>query len=255
MDLTAAVRKQFGAAARHYVTSSVHSGGPDLDALVAAAASRPGMRLLDVGCGTGHTTLALAAGGGAVTGLDLTEEMLAMAREEAARRGIAADFRLGRAEELPFPDASFDVVTSRVCAHHYRDAALSVREAYRVLRPGGVHLVIDTVASENPLVDTYLNAIELVRDPSHVRDYRVSEWLAMFAAAGFEGSHAGDFGYALDFDDWTRRMLTPPVATQLLRHLLDGAPEEVRQALEVKPGGHDFRIPAALLRAVRPTRS
>jgi SAM-dependent methyltransferase len=253
MDLTEAVRKQFGAAASNYVKSGVHSGGPDLDALVAAAASRPGMQLLDVGCGTGHTTLALAAGGGAVTGLDLTEEMLAKAREEASRRRLAVEFRLGRAEDLPFPDASFDVVTSRVCAHHYRDAALSVREAFRVLRPGGVHLVVDTVAPESPLVDTYLNAIELVRDPSHVRDYRVSEWLAMFGAAGFEASLVGEFGYALDFDDWTRRMHTPPVATDLLRHLLDGAPEEVRSALDVKAGGHDFRVPAALLRGLRPT--
>ena len=253
MDLTAAVRKQFGAAARQYVTSAVHSGGPDLDALVAAAAPRSGMRLLDVGCGTGHTTLALAAAGGTVTGLDLTEEMLEMAREEAARRGLAAAFELGRAEELPFPDASFDVVTSRVCAHHYRDAALSVREAFRVLRPGGVHLVVDTVAPESPLVDTFLNAIELVRDPSHVRDYRISEWTGMFAAAGFEVSVAGEFGYALDFDDWTRRMHTPPVATDLLRHLLGVAPEEVRTALAVKSGSCDFRIPAALLRGVRPS--
>jgi SAM-dependent methyltransferase len=252
MDLTAAVRKQFGAAARQYVTSGVHSGGPDLDALVAAAGPRPGMRLLDVGCGTGHTTLALAARGGTVTGLDLTEEMLAMAREESARRGLAVAFELGRAEELPFPDESFDVVTSRVCAHHYRDAALSVREAFRVLRPGGIHLMLDTVAPENPLVDTFLNAIELVRDPSHVRDYRVSEWTEMLAAAGFEVSLAGEFGYTLDFDDWTRRMHTPAVATDLLRHLLGIAPEEVRSALSVVPGGYDFRIPAALLRGVRP---
>jgi ubiquinone/menaquinone biosynthesis C-methylase UbiE len=252
MDLTAAVRKQFTAAARHYVTSNVHRGGPDLDALVAAAGSRPGMRLLDVGCGTGHTTIALAAGGGEVIGLDLTEEMLAHAREEAERRGVDVRFEFGRAEELPFPDASLDVVTSRVCAHHYRDAALSVREAFRVLRPGGLHLVIDTVVPESPLVDTFLNAIELVRDPSHVRNYRRSEWKAMFADAGFDVSVAGEFGYDLDFEDWTRRMHTPPVATDLLRHLLGGAPEEVRTALSIVPGGYDFRIPAALVRGVRP---
>jgi SAM-dependent methyltransferase len=251
MDLTAAVRKQFGAAARNYATSGVHSQGPDLEALVAAAAPAPGMRILDVGCGTGHTTMALAARGAAVTGLDLTEEMLAVAREEASRRGIAVGFELGLAEELPFPDASFDAVTSRVCAHHYRDAAASVREARRVLRSGGVHLVLDTVAPEPPLVDTYLNTLELVRDPSHVRDYRISEWRAMFADAGLAMEVVGEFGYALDFEDWTGRMKTPPVAKDLLRHLIDVAPEEVRAAFRVAPGSHDFWIPAALLRGVR----
>jgi len=251
MDLTAAVRRQFGAAARNYATSGVHSQGPDLEALVAAASPRPGMRILDVGCGTGHTTMALAAGGAEVTGLDLTEEMLAVAREAAAGRDLTVRFELGWAEELPFPDASFDAVTSRVCAHHYRDAAASVREARRVLRPGGVHLLVDTVAPESPLVDTFLNALEVVRDPSHVRDYRISEWRAMFADAGLQMEVVGHFGYALDFEDWTARMKTPPVAKDLLRHLLDVAPEEVRTAFRVAPGRHDFWIPAALLRGVR----
>jgi SAM-dependent methyltransferase len=247
MDLTAAVRRQFGAAARNYATSGVHSRGPDLEALVAAAAPCPGRRILDVGCGTGHTTLALAARGAEVAGLDMTEEMLALAREEASRQGLAVRFELGFAEDLPFPDGSFDVVTSRVCAHHYRDAARSVREAARVLEPGGVHLLLDTVAPESPLVDTFLNAIEVVRDPSHVRDYRISEWRAMFADAGLAFAVLTECGYALDFADWTARMKTPAVAVDLLRHLLDVAPEEVRDAFRMTRGSHDFRIPAALM--------
>src|SRR4051794_33183024 len=86
---------------------------PVADHVVRLAGIRAGERVLDVACGTGNTTLAARARGAVVTGLDLTPELLAVARERAAAEGhLDIDWQHGDAESLPFADGSFDVVVS-----------------------------------------------------------------------------------------------------------------------------------------------
>jgi ubiquinone/menaquinone biosynthesis C-methylase UbiE len=149
MDQAGSIRRQFGENARRYAESSYHTQSPDLAALLALAAPRGDERVLDVGTGTGHTALAFAARVAEVVGLDLTEAMLAEARRLAAAQGAAnARFVLGDAMALDFPDRSFDLVTCRVCAHHFADPGRAVAEAARVLRPGGRLLVVDFAPHE-----------------------------------------------------------------------------------------------------------
>ncbi|MDN8820283.1 class I SAM-dependent methyltransferase, partial [Staphylococcus aureus] len=76
----------------------------------------------------------------------------------------------GAAESLPFADASFDYVFSRYSAHHWSDLGLALREVRRVLKPGGVAAFIDVMSPGSPLLDTYLQAVEVLRDTSHVRN-------------------------------------------------------------------------------------
>jgi SAM-dependent methyltransferase len=250
--LDESIQRQFTAAVAAYVVSPVHAGGPDLDALLAQAGDVAGRRVLDVGSGVGATGLALAARGAAVVALDLTPAMLEAARAQAAARGLVNfETRLGDAATLPFPDASFDIVSCRVCAHHFGRARAAVGEMARVLRPGGQLLLIDSISPEDPAQDTFLNAIELLRDPSHVRNYRVSEWLAWFGEVGLAGSHVRTFPTFLDFENWTARMNTPEHEREQLRRLMNAAPAEVRAAFEVAPN-HDWKIPLALLRAKKP---
>lgn len=94
-----------------------------------------GMRVLDVACGTGVMACAAAArvGSGAVTGLDPSDDMLAVARRKSAR----VDWKSGRAEAIPFPDASFDRVASQFGFMFFEDKVRALREMMRVLRPGG----------------------------------------------------------------------------------------------------------------------
>lgn len=111
-----------------------------------AAGVRPGERVLDVGCGTGALTLAVAARvgpDGSVVGLDANPEMLAVAR----RKRSAVEWLEGRAEALPLPDASFDAVVSQFALMFFEDRAGALREAMRVLRPDGrlAVAVCDTV--------------------------------------------------------------------------------------------------------------
>ncbi len=253
LDLGESIRQQFGAAASNYAASGVHSGGPNLDAMLERAGLRGDERVLDVGCGAGHTALAFARHAREVVALDMTQEMLDEAKRLAAQRGLAnLGFELGDAARLPFPDDSFDVVTSRFCAHHYADPSRATREAARVLKSGGRYLLVDTIALEDGVQDTYLNAIEVLRDPSHVRDYSASQWLGMFADAGFEAQLFAQWKLRLEFEPWLQRIGTPRTLAEGIRSLLDAAPREVREALELSEAtGCDFTIPVGLVEGLR----
>jgi ubiquinone/menaquinone biosynthesis C-methylase UbiE len=179
--------------------------------------------------------------------------MLDQSARLAAQRGLAnVSFVHGVAEALPFPDASFDVVTSRLCAHHYADPARATREASRVLRPGGRYLQVDSVALEEPVQDTYFNALEVLRDPSHVRNARVSQWLATFAAADLAPTLVTQWKLRIEFEPWLARIGTARSLAEGIRSLMDAAPREVREALELSDAtGYDFTMPIALIEGVR----
>ena len=179
MELETLIQEKFGAAAARYAASDYHGGGTDLAAMLAAAEPSGQERVLDVGSGAGHTALAFAPRVREVVGLDLTQPMLDEAAALAVQRGIRnVRFERGDAMAMPFPDACFDLVTCRQCAHHFERPESALREVARVLRPGGCLVVVDSVAPDDPAQDTFLNAIELLRDPSHVRDHPVASWLA-----------------------------------------------------------------------------
>src|SRR4051812_18964995 len=102
---------------------------------------RPGMRLLDVGCGPGSITRGLAErlAPGQVIGIDTAEAVLRSAREDAAARGLTnLEYRQGSVYELPFEDGSFDAVYAHQVLQHLREPARAVGEMLRVLRPGGL---------------------------------------------------------------------------------------------------------------------
>jgi SAM-dependent methyltransferase len=253
MDQTQSIQDRFGAAAAAYAVSAVHRAGPDLDAMLAAGVATGRERVLDVGCGAGHTALAFAERVASVVALDLTPAMLAQARRLAAERGLAnVRFEQGNAAHLPFPDASFDVVTSRLAAHHVADPAAMVNEVARVLARGGIFLLSDTIAPEDSARDTFLNAFELLRDPSHVRDHRISEWCAMFRAAGLAPTCLGRFDIHQEFEPWVARIGTSPDAVVGLRALCDAAPDEVRGHYGIRGrGDYAFRLDSAVLRGAR----
>jgi ubiquinone/menaquinone biosynthesis C-methylase UbiE len=145
------VREQFGATAEDYVASRTHAAGDDLAQLVAWAEGGPAKRALDVATGGGHTALALAPHYGRVVASDLTPRMLATARAFIrARGGANVAPACADAEALPFRDAAFDAVTCRIAPHHFGDPARFVREAARVLRPGGLFLLEDSVVPDDP---------------------------------------------------------------------------------------------------------
>src|SRR5439155_23006050 len=111
---------------------------PTAARLVRAAGVRAGDRVLDVGCGTGVAALTARRRGAQVIGLDLTPELLARAKENAEAGGFAdVAWKEGDAEDLPFDDASFDVVVSQFGHMFAPRADVATKEMLRVLKPGG----------------------------------------------------------------------------------------------------------------------
>jgi SAM-dependent methyltransferase len=110
---------------------------PLAEDLISLAGITPGERVLDVGTGTGNAALAAARAGAAVTASDLTPELLAIGADRARSQGLAIDWVEADAEDLRFPDGSFDVVVSCLGAMFAPDHARTARELLRVCRAGG----------------------------------------------------------------------------------------------------------------------
>ncbi len=218
------VRRQFGAHAENYVSSPDHSKGESLDRLLAVVEPQAGWRMLDVATGGGHTALALAPHVAAVVATDITSEMLAAAERFVREKGVEnITFREADATALPFADEEFDLVTCRIAPHHFADCARFVREAARVLRPGGVAAVIDNIVPDDLVAARHINAIETLRDPSHVWAYGQADWVGFFEAAGLDVTHQEVFRKVRDFDFWTGMMSVDGKTKDQLRVLIQQA--------------------------------
>lgn len=248
------VQNNFGAVAANYVTSQVHASGQDLAWIVEALALTGTEHVLDVATGAGHTAFALAPHVAEVVALDITREMLATAQHVATERHLHnVRFLEGNAEALPCADASFDVVTCRQAPHHFPHVQQAVREWARVLKPGGKLALVDSIGPEEADIDELLHEIETLRDPSHVRNHRFSEWLAFLSEAGFTVLITREWGIFLDIPSWTQRMRTPPESVALIEQRMREAFPEARERLGIdeKDGVLAFMLPAAMIVATR----
>lgn len=244
------VESQYGGRADAYVNSASHSHGPDLDRIEAVVRNNRAARVLDLGCGGGHVAYCAAPLVAEVIACDLLPAMLAAVEKEAARRGLAnIRTEAAPAEALPFTDASFDMVLCRLTAHHWRDWEAGLHEARRVIKPAGVAIFTDTVAPADPLVDTHLQTVELLRDTSHVRNRRTDEWIAGLARAGFAVERVAVHKLPLDFAAWIERMQTPAHHVAAIRSLQASWSAPVRAALDYREDG-SFSLDIATIEAV-----
>jgi ubiquinone/menaquinone biosynthesis C-methylase UbiE len=243
----ATILEQYDSRAQAYLASAVHAGGADLERMAGLIGQRPDAVALDMGCGGGHVAFRMAGLVGKVVAYDLSAAMLETVAAEARTRGLANIVtKQGAAEALPCPSGSFDVVATRYSAHHwgaFRDGLAQMR---RVLKPGGLALFMDVVSPGVPLLDTWLQTLELLRDPSHVRNASLDEWKAKLAGAGFTVDDVATFRLRLAFGPWIERMRTPDVHVAAIRSLQRRAAAEVTEYFALEADG-SFTVDTALI--------
>lgn len=231
------VQRQFGRTAAAYVESATHARGEDLDRIVALAAEHGGERVVDVGTGVGHTLRRLAPSFALAVGVDATREMLAAGRGVLAGAGVTNALLVqADATALPIASGSADVVTSRLAAHHFADSAAAFREIARILRPGGLFVLVDNYAPDDPALDRFINELETLRDPSHVRSHSVSRWRALLEQAGLATTVDSDISVTkLTTESWLERSQTPPDRSADVRKRLREAPPSAVAAFQITP--------------------
>ncbi len=228
-------RDQFSGVAERYRTSIDHSDSDDREILLSRLALDPSLLLLDIATGGGHTAAAFSPMVRKVVASDLTPEMLREARGLAEERNcrnmafVAAD-----AESLPFAAESFDRVTCRIAPHHFPDLGAAVREILRVTRPGGLVGIIDSVVPDDPALDAFLNGVEKVRDPTHVRSYRIEEWNEILEPAGLFLLHVSRTWKEHPFAEWVARTGQPPEVQREIESLFLKAFPRARKYYRVR---------------------
>ena len=243
-------RAQFGKTAAAYVTSTTHASGADLERLIALAAPLPGERALDVGCGVGHTLRRIAPLVAFAVGADATFEMMQAGRESVVTAPNAA-FAQSDANALPFADASFDLATCRLAAHHFTDVAAAFRDVRRVLRPGGRFVLVDNYAPDDPALDTFINEVEKLRDASHVRNHTIAGWRELLEGAGFRTSIESDLMTTkISTEGWLERSQTPADRAEEVRRRLRDASAAARDAFQITDT--TFSVPKIVIVAKRP---
>jgi SAM-dependent methyltransferase len=186
-----------------YRESEAHREGPDLDLLVAWA-------------GGARTALDVATGGGHVARRFRNAGLEVVTTDRAP--GMAPDV-LCPAEHLPFADGSFDVVVTRVAAHHFDDVTAAVAELARVSRDRV--LVVD-----NLYLSERAEQAERLRDSSHVRNYSEAEWRALLEGAGLEIEAVERFDKPIELGPWFERAGTPEADAARVRELLSDRVED-----------------------------
>jgi SAM-dependent methyltransferase len=173
-----------------------------------------------------------------VEGIDITEEMLAEARKLAAQRGIInIRFLTGISTDLPYLDLSFDIVTCRRAVHHFTDVPTSLGEMARVLKVGGRLVIDDRVVPEDDEIDSLINQLDRLHDPSHVRSRRGCELTGLVQGTGLELISSRPYRRRMPLSHFTQ--MVPPLTAQRMRDLVTGADKRVRKALDVRTvNGH-----------------
>lgn len=203
MDHLERTRTEFTRQAAQFASSAAITAAELTARFVDAVEGGPEAHILDVACGPGIVTVGLAAKANAVVGFDLTPEMLRQARDRCAKAGRGnVTFQQGSATALPFPDNSFDGVVTRLSVHHFDAPDAVLREMARVANPGGQLVLADVISSSDARESELHNAIEILRDPSHVRMLPVAELRDLITKAGFAIETESTWDQTREFEEW-----------------------------------------------------
>lgn len=226
-------KQRFNKFAKSYVTSTTHARGIELEVLVELAQPKPAWSVLDVATGGGHTALKFSKYVTQVIATDITPNMLAVAKKFIHERGVYnVSFGTADAENLPFDNNSFDLVTCRIAAHHFPNPAKFVRESARVLKQNHLLLVQDQVVPDEKESARIINAFEQTRDPSHNQAFSEPEWVDFFHQAGLKVEDIEQIQITHKFVSWVEIQSCSKKTIQLLETMIHDSPPAVQKWLQ-----------------------
>ncbi len=254
-DHDAVILDQFTKQAAPFAAMPAHVDRDILTLIRAAARLGPHSRVLDVACGPGLVALALAPDAGHVTGLDLTPAMLDKALELQRQRGLDnLTWDLGRADDLPYSNESFDAVLTRFSFHHLTGPREALAEMVRVCRPGGRVVVCD-VYTTTPQQAAEYDRLERLRDPSHVRALPLDELRGLMVEAGLAEREEGFAPLAVELEQLLAASFPVPGGADEIRRTFAADLGQDRLGLRVRDedGRLCFSFPIVVLAGTRPT--
>lgn len=242
--------QRFDTLAATYAVSEVHRHSPTLQHLHTLLP--PPESVCDVACGAGHSGLSFADIAQRIVAVDPAPNMLTQTRRLAEERGVAIETVEARAEAIPLPSSTFDLVLCRMAAHHFTDLAQALGEMTRLAKPGGHVAIIDLEGDADPQIDALNHAIEMLHDPTHRRSYSAAQWRDAFTAAELEITtcatrwHEAPAGVTIQ--RWCELGNSGAAAQQAIETLLENAPPEHLAALDIaRDADGQFRIPVRAL--------
>lgn len=228
-------RKTFSRSARRYLKSTDHRSGPDLDLIREIASEIMPSLTLDVATGVGHAVRSAAPFSARCAVLDVTMEMLSVAGEHLAGVGLEhVNYIVGSAESLPIRDRCVDLLCCRIACHHFRDLPSFLAGVNRVLTVKGRFVIIDSIVPDERESDTFMNRVERLRDPSHVRSRTLAQWRSLLADSGLSVDREKIFERKHPFREWVDRVGLPEVRRQLLEDSFRSAPDGVKEKFRIE---------------------
>ena len=235
---TKSVQKQFNRQANDYAQTAQARDVRAMSGLVQLSRADGTSRSLDVACGPGRLTASFAQVVEHATGIDATENLLAIARTEAKELGVDnVTFIHGSAMDMPFADASFDVVSCRAAFHHFAEPAAILAEMVRVTAPSGRLLIADILGHDDATFGKNHDAIEQLCDASHVHCLSGGEFSEIFERAGLKvvKEHFGTMDYELD--SWLAHGGPDELSEEKIRELMSSNQVDDETGLQIRSEG------------------
>lgn len=230
-EIQRAAQEQYARQSHHYGRGHVLENVEDVQSALEFIPLLAPAKVLDIATGAGHTGLYLASLGHDVILADLAQPMLERALRAARERGLTVQVRQHAAEELPYPDSTFDLVTCRMAAHHFSSPENFIRETARILKPQAWLLLIDrSVEDGQPEAEAWLHAVEKWRDPSHVRLLTPRVIRGLCGAHGLVCTHVTMTAFKQpDLNRYFETAATPLENQKEVLKLVAHAPESARE--------------------------
>ncbi len=238
---------RFDQLSKNIAASEVHRSSISIEILARILRKGPPANVLDIGCATGHFSRSVSPPGSLIVGIDPSRAMLEHFEATGAGDSMNVEARQGRAESLPAQNGEFDLVLTRLAAHHFEEIECALGEFCRVTKPGGLVAVVDLEGSDETGPDDLLHSIELLHDPSHIRSYSSSKWRSMLEAVDLDIIESRqalrEAPDGISVSRWCEIAGSGAIAEAAINQLLHSADPTYRAALGITRGPNGFIYP------------